>query len=94
MKTKLKHILNVEANKDTYTGKETFYMVWSPVHHYWIYPEKEWGGLSKKEKRFLLKQTVVKIGLRNTCLNHIAIFLKDYGKKKNRKYRKKIKTGY
>ena len=86
MKTKLKHFLRVSLNDNESTGRVGVeYMVWSPIHHFWIYPSKDWVELNKREQRFLLKQEVVKIGLRNDSPNYIALFLKDYGKEKNKK---------
>ena len=91
MKTLLKHILQIKPNEDSTLGKFTRYMVWSSIHHSWIYPN-DWSydNLTKAEKKFLLKQEVVTISLRNDSLNFIAIFLKDYGKEKNKKLRNKI----
>lgn len=90
MKTKLKHFLRVPLNDKESTGKITEYMVWSPIHHFWIYPSKDWAELNKREQRFLLKQEVVKIGLRNDSPNRIALFLKDHGKEKNKKLHKRF----
>ena len=92
MKTKLKHILNVKPNKDEGLGKITKYMIWSPVHHSWLHlGDWSYNGLSKREKKFLLKQEVIHLGLRNDTKDTIAIFLKDYGKDKNKKLYKKLK---
>ena len=96
MKTKLKQFLNVQTNL-VYPDigvTPTMYMVWSPVHHYWFYPSNfnsEWISLSNKEKKFLLKQEVVMVTLRSDEPKKIALFLKDYGRDKNRKLHKKLK---
>lgn len=94
MKTKLKHLLNSQVfiNNTELYGKITHYMIWSPVHHQWIYPEDcTWCEyLTKKERDFLLNQEVVRIGLRNDMPNHIAIFLKDLGKDKNKKLKQRF----
>ena len=85
-KTKLKHILRVPLNKDEAYGKVTSLMIWSPVHHYWLSPYNMTTDLmTKKEIKFLMNQEVVRMGLRNDKLDSIAIFLKDYGKEKNKK---------
>ena len=94
MKTKLKHFINVPLNDAEDTGRvDVKYMVWSPVQHSWIYPLKDWSWnrLNKKQQKFLLKQEVVKIGLRNDNKKYIALFLKDYGKERNRKLKVKVK---
>ena len=92
MKTKLKHFLNVPLNREESTGKtDVEYMVWSPVSHCWFYPKDDWKNFNTRYRRFLSKQPVVKIGLRNDTKKHIALFLKDYGKEKNRKLKEKFK---
>lgn len=94
MKTKLKHFLNVPTNKDKQSlGRVPVqYMIWSPVYHWWIYPDNsQWEMFSKREKKFLLNQEVVLIGLRNDTPNRVALFLKDYGKEKNKKLKEKLK---
>ena len=90
-KVRLKDVLNIKLNSDTIYGCVTQYMVWSPVHHYWIYPnEYTWTNLSSKERRFLLKQEVVMLSLRESAKGYIAVFLKDYGVCKNKKIKKKF----
>ena len=98
MKTKLKHFINVPTNlTDETIGKiPTHYMVWSPVHHSWFYPTNfshEWVNMSNKEKKFLLKQEVIKVSLRNDEPYKVALFLKDYGKEKNKILKERIKRG-
>lgn len=86
MKTKLKHIIKVELNKDEAYGKDTYLMIWSPVHHYWVHDfSVNTDLMTKREIKFLMRQEVVKMGLRNDTSDTIAIFLKDYGKEKNKK---------
>ena len=83
MKTKLKHILNVEANKSILYGKTTYYMVWSPTYHQWFYPSlKDWNEIPKKELKFLMNQEVIKLSIRNDMDGYIAIFLKSTRKTK------------
>ena len=88
-KTRLKHLLQIECNQDLSLGKSTKIMVWSPVDHCWYY-EYDFSRINEKYfKKFLLKQEVVRFGLREDSIDTIAIFLKDYGKEKNRKLRLK-----
>ena len=88
-KTKLKHLLQIECNQDLTLGKCTKIMVWSPIDHCW-YREEDFSRINEKYfKRFLLKQEVMRFGLREDSIDTIAIFLKDYGKEKNRKLRLK-----
>lgn len=90
-KTKLKHLLQIECNQDLSLGKRTKIMVWSPIDHCW-YCEEDFSRINEKYfKKFLLKQEVMRFGLRNDSLDTIAIFLKDYGKEKNCKLRLKWK---
>lgn len=90
MKTLLKHILYLNVNDSEIYGKKTYLMVWSPVDHCWFY-EDQLEQMDKKHLKFLLKQEVVRIGLRNDSPDNIAIFLKDYGRIKNRELAKKLK---
>lgn len=92
MKTTLKHILQIEFNHDLSFGKDTYIMIWSPVDHCWFYEDDLKNRINPKYlKKFLLKQEVMRIGLRNDSLQNIAVFLKDYGKVKNQKIRAKWK---
>ncbi len=94
MKTRLKHILQIQFNDNEGLGKITHLMVWSPVDHCWYfedYFEQDFLKTNKKYLKFLLNQEVVRIGLRNDTLDTIAVFLKDYGKERNRRFRKKFK---
>ena len=84
---RLRQLLKVPVNKDLGYGKNTKYMIWSPVHHYWIYCIID---EPKKSRKFLLRQKVVKIGLRESAKDYIAIFLEDFGEKKNKKLHKKF----
>jgi len=91
LKVTLKKFLSIELNDNEVYGIVTKMMIWSPVHHWWINPEDwTWNEFSDKEKKFLLKQPVVRIGLRNDSKDTIAIFLKDYGKEKNKKLKVKL----
>ena len=90
MKTKLKHFINVPTNHSESLGRSTEYMFWSPVHHSWFDYPREWDTLPAKQKKFLLKQPVVLVGLRNSDPDKIALFLKDYGKEINRKKHKAL----
>lgn len=91
MKVKLKRLLKIKLNKDVMYGKETKFMIWSPVLHYWVVEdEPTFEDLSLRDKKFLLNQEVVKLGLRNDMPNHLAIFLKDYGTEKNSKLRRRL----
>lgn len=94
-KTKLKDILRIELNKDEAYGKVTEIMIWSPVHHSWLY-ERDLLTMGHKSRqyKFLMNQQVMKMGLRNDNLKYIAIFLKDYDKEKKIKIRKKIRLIY
>lgn len=92
MKTTLKHILQVDINpEENPFGRGTQVMIWSPVDHCWLFEDDIIRINDKYFNKFLLKQEVVRIGLRNDMPGHIAIFLKDYGKEKNKKIRKKYK---
>ena len=78
--------MKVKLNDNEAYGKVTFLMIWSPVHHYWIHDfSVDTNLMTKREIKFLLKQEVVKMGLRGDTKDTIAIFLKDYGKEKNKK---------
>lgn len=91
MKIKLKHLLKIKLNTDEMYGKITKFMVWSPVLHYWVVEdEPTYDNLAPSDKKFLLNQDVVKLGLRNDMPDHLAIFLKDYGTDKNYELRHKL----
>ncbi len=90
MKTTLKHILQIQLNDSESLGKKTYIMIWSPVDHCWYY-EQDFERINPKYFKFLLKQEVMRMGLRNDMPNNIAVFLKDYGKEKNKKLRKRYK---
>ncbi len=92
LKVTLKQFLSIKLNDSETYGMVTKVMIWSPVHHWWIYLDGyTWDNmLSKKEQKFLLKQPVVRIGLRNDTKDTIAVFLKDYGKEKNKKLKAKL----
>lgn len=89
MKTKFKHFLQVPLNTSTAFGKPTKLMFWSPIDHCW-FEMKDWEELSPQHRKFLMKQPVEMIGLRNDSPDYIAIFLKDYGREKNRKIHAKL----
>lgn len=83
---KLKQFLDIRL--DDHISIHPELMIWSPVHHYWIFIKGPWeSSFSKKELKFLLKQSISFIGLRNDTPQTIAIYLKDYGEEKNKKLR-------
>ena len=90
MKTTLKHILQVQLNDEEAYGKKTHIMIWSPVDHCWIFEETLENYINPEWYKFLLKQEVMRISLRNDMPNNIAIYLRDYGKEKNRKLKRKF----
>lgn len=92
-KTRLKHLMNVEYNLNEAYGKRTEYMIWSPVHHCWLY-QRDLIGMNKRRYKFLMNQKVIRVSLRNDNPNYIAIFLEDYDKPKKEKLRKKYLVGY
>lgn len=92
-KINLKEFMALNFNDQTIYGEITHVMIWSPVHHYWIFPDDHsWNDLPLKEQKFLNKQKIVRIGFRKDTPNTIAVFLEDYGKVKNRQLYEKIKA--
>ena len=67
-------------------------LIWSPVHDFWILNDGSWEFCySKKELKFLLKQPISFIRLRDKTPEVIYVYLKDYGEQKNKKL--KIRLG-
>ena len=83
---KLKKFLKLNLVDNTTYGRPTSLMIWSPVHHYWFENINE-----EKDKKWLLKQKIEKIGLRDSAPGKIAIFLDEYTKEKRIKIRKKLR---
>ena len=85
---KLKEFMKLQLLDNTTYGRPTSLMIWSPVHHYWF------DDISnEKDKKWLLKQKIQKIGLRDSAPGKIAIFLEEYTKEKRAKIRKKLRKG-
>ena len=86
---KLKQFLDIRL--DDHISIHPELMIWSPIHHYWIFIKGPWeSSFSKKELKFLLKQPISFIDLRNDTPQTIAVYLKDYGKQKNKKLRTRL----
>lgn len=83
---KLKEFLKLNLLDNTTYGRPTSLMIWSPVHHYWFEDINE-----EKDKKWLLKQNIQKIGLRDSSPGKIAIFLEEYTKEKRVKIREKLR---
>lgn len=83
---KLKDIMNLNRVDYSIVCK---IMVWSPVHHQWFHPDQD-DYYFIRDQKFLMKQEVVGIGLRGDSKDTIAIYLKDFGKAKNKKIAEKL----
>ncbi len=76
----LKQFMTLHLNQDIQYGKPTKLIIWSPVYHYWFYPDADdwrWDSLSKREQRKLLKTRIRNVSLRDDAAECIAVFLED-----------------
>lgn len=82
----------IDICTDGYISIRPKLMIWSPVHDCWIFKEGSWESslYSKKELKFLLKQPISYIRLRDNAPQTIDVYLKNYGKQKNKKLRTRL----
>lgn len=73
---------------DGHVSIRPHFLIWSPVHNFWILNDGSWHfNYSKKELKFLLKQPISFIRLRDKTPELIYVYLKDFGEQKNKKLR-------